>query len=150
MVGWQKNMIPTVVYDSYWQFAAERLAIYYRRLEDPLGPWTDNPILRAYRFTNPYRAADRVSQYLIREVQYHPERSQAPRELFFRTILFKMFNKVETWEALERTHGPLVWETADLDALDLTLAQLLKQGTRIYSAAVHYARATIRQTEEAL
>jgi hypothetical protein len=128
-------MVPTVVYDSYWQFAAERLAIYYRRLKDPLGPWTDDPILRTYRFTNPYRAADRVSQYLIREVQYNPERSQTPRELFFRTILFKMFNKVETWEALERTHGPLVWETVDLDALDLTLAQLLEQGTRIYSAA---------------
>jgi hypothetical protein len=128
-------MISTVVYDTYWRFAAERLAMFYRRLADPLGPWTDDPILRAYRFTNSYRAADRVSQYLIREVQYNSERSQAPRELFFRTILFKMFNKVETWEALERAHGPLAWETADLDAIDLTLTQLLEHGRRIYSAA---------------
>ncbi len=109
--------------------------MFYRRLANPCGPWTDDPILKAYRFTNTFRAADRVSQYLIKEIQYHPDRSQTPRELFFRTILFKMFNKIETWEALERIHGPLKWETADLEAIDLTLADLLRRGQRIYSAA---------------
>lgn len=131
----RKHVTPTVVFDTYWRFATERLAMLYRRLADPLGPWTDDPILRAYRFTNTYRVADRVSQYLIKEIQYHSDRSQAPRELFFRTILFKIFNKVETWEALERAHGPLTWETADLNAIDLTLTQLLERGQRIYSAA---------------
>ena len=53
----------TEVFDSYWRFAAERLAMYYRRLGDPVGPWTDDLILREYRFTNTFRAADRVSQY---------------------------------------------------------------------------------------
>ncbi len=109
--------------------------MYYRRLEGAPAPWTTDPILETYRFTNTYRAADRVSQYLIREVQYHPERSQAPRELFFRTILFKIFNKIETWEALERAHGPLAWTTVDLDRLDATLSYLLARGQRVYSAA---------------
>jgi hypothetical protein len=36
---------------------------------------------------------------------------------------------------LERAHGPLIWEVADLDALDRTLSLLLEQGRRIYSAA---------------
>jgi len=126
---------PTVVYETYWRFAAERLTMFYRRLANPFGPWTEDSILRTYRFTNTYRAADRVSQYLIREVQYHPERSQAPRELFFRTLLFKIFNKVETWEALERAHGPLAWETADLSAIDRTLTDAMARGRRIYSAA---------------
>jgi alpha-glutamyl/putrescinyl thymine pyrophosphorylase clade 1 len=97
----------TIAYEVYWRFAAERLAIFYRRRHDPVGPWTSDPILRAYRFTNVFRATDRVSQYLIREVQDRPDRPQAPREVFFRTILFKVFNKIETWEALERAHGPL-------------------------------------------
>lgn len=68
--------------------------MYERRLLDPEGPWTDDTILASYRFTNTYRASDRVSQYLIREVQYRPDRSQAPAEVFFRTILFKLFNRI--------------------------------------------------------
>jgi hypothetical protein len=91
--------------------------------------------LRAYRFTNVFRATDRVSQYLIREIQYRADRSQDPREVFFRTILFKIFNKIETWEALEYAHGPLSWRTVDLDAIDRSLSRLRAGGRRIYSAA---------------
>lgn len=125
----------TGVFDTFWRFAAERLAIYYRRLADDRGPWTNDAILRAYRFTNSYRAADRVSQYLIREVQYHPERSQEPREVFYRTLLFKFFNKIETWESLEAAHGPITWRHARLEAMDATLSGLTARGRAIYSAA---------------
>ena len=126
---------PTPVFDSYWRFAAERLSMYYRRLKGAVAPWTTDPILAAHRFTNTYRAADRVSQYLMREVQYHETRPQRPEELFFRTLLFKIFNKIDTWEALERAHGPLEWATIDLNALDHTLSQLRRTGYPIYSAA---------------
>jgi hypothetical protein len=125
----------TIAFDAYWRFAAERLAMFYRRRRDPVGPWTTDPILRLYRFTNAFRATDRVSQYLIREVQYGADRSQEPREVFFRTLLFKIFNKIETWEALEAVHGPLAWRTVDLEALDQTLTIVHSRGRRIYSAA---------------
>jgi len=128
-------MVPTRVYESYWRFAAERQAMFFRRLVDPVGPWTDNPVLARYRFTNVYRASDRVSQYLIREVQYRPDRPVSPPELFFRTMLFKIFNRIETWEALERAHGPIFWETIDLDAVARTLEKIGKQGQPLYSAA---------------
>jgi len=52
----------------------------------------------SYRFTNVYRASDRVSQYLIRRVIY--EGDQSEEEVFFRTLLFKIFNRIETWEIL--------------------------------------------------
>ena len=126
---------PTVVFDTFWWFAAERLSMYYRRLQRSSMPWTYDSILSSYRFTNTYRAADRVTQYLIREIQYNPNRSQAPHELFFRTLLFKIFNKIETWEALEQKHGPIVWESVDLNSVDQTLTELRARGTRVYSAA---------------
>ena len=126
---------PTVVYDSYWRFAAERQAMYERRLGGAPGPWTPDPILRSFRFTNTFRAADRVSQYLISEVQYREDRSQAPAELFFRTILFKIFNRIATWKLLERNHGPLAWQSADLDAIAATLNRAMDSRDRIYSAA---------------
>lgn len=128
-------MVPTEVFDSYWRFAAERQAILHRRLGGETGPWTTDPILAAHRFTNAYRVADRVSQYLIREVQQREGRSQAPQELFFRTILFKLFNRIETWEALEGRFGPLAWATADLDAISDYLSARQDQGARNYSAA---------------
>lgn len=128
-------MTPTVVFDTYWRFAAERLAMFYRRYSDPAGPWTSDPILRSYRFTNAYRAADRVSQYLIAEVQAREDRPQAPRELFFRTVLFKIFNRIETWEALEDRFGPLEWRRLDLAKIDQALEELRLRGRKIYSAA---------------
>jgi hypothetical protein len=129
------ELIPAEVYDTYWRFAAERMSIYHKRLEDPIGPWTDDRILRAYRFTNAYRAADRVSQYLIREVQYRSDRSQAPDELFFRTMLFKLFNRIETWELLEHDLGPIAWQSANLDRISRVLNEAFRHGARLYNAA---------------
>lgn len=129
------RLATTIVYDSYWGFAAERLAMYYRRLSSPKGPWTYNPVLRAYRFTNVFRAADRVSQYLIGEVQYGDQRSQDAEEIYFRTLLFKMFNRIDTWEYLEERLGPLSWEKTRLSDVDELLSAMLLQGRRIYSAA---------------
>jgi hypothetical protein len=137
-IGVVKNrnaMMPTCVYDTYWRFAAERQAIYERRLQGDCGPWTRDPILRSYRFTNVYRATDRVSQYLIREIQYRPDRDQSPRELFFRTLLFKLFNKIETWELIEEAIGPVSWRRVDLDAIARVLNEALRRGVSIYSAA---------------
>jgi hypothetical protein len=51
----------TSVFDTYWRFAAARQHIYEARLAGRPGPWTADPILRQHRFTNCYRAADRVS-----------------------------------------------------------------------------------------
>ena len=128
-------MTPTVVFDTYWRFAAERLAMFYRRYCDPTGPWTFDPILRTYRFTNAYRAADRVSQYLIREVQARADRPQTVPDVFFRTILFKIFNRIDTWEMLEDKLGPLEWDGIDLANVDQTLEALRSRGRKIYSAA---------------
>jgi hypothetical protein len=128
-------MTPTEVFDTYWRFVVERQAIYERRLTDPRGPWTADPILQQYKFTNVFRAADRVSQHLIREVQYRVDRSQAPVEVVFRTLLFKFFNRIETWELLERTLGPLSWQSTDLSKVEAVLDAAMIRGERIYSAA---------------
>ena len=97
----------TPVYESYWRFAAERQAIFFRRLEGRTGPWTEDPILRNHIFTNAYRASDRVSQYLIREVIYRGDPSVT--EVCFRTLLFKFFNRIATWELLVHELGDISW-----------------------------------------
>jgi hypothetical protein len=128
-------MKPTKVFDTYWRFAAERQAIFYRRLAGCERSWTSDPILKNYRFTNAYRAADRVTQYLIREVQYGIGRPQDPKEVFFRTLLFKMFNRIDTWENLEHSVGPIVWGGTEISKISRTLDDLVLRGTRVYSSA---------------
>lgn len=124
---------PTVVFDTYWRFATERQATYYRRFAKPQGPWTNDPIIGRYKFTNAYRASDRVSQYLIRNVIYSGAFSA--RDTVFRVLLFKLFNKIETWELLESRLGTLTSETFDARAFDQVLGEAVVAGTRIYSAA---------------
>lgn len=126
---------PTAVFDSYWRFAAERQAIFFRRLRGDPAPWSDDPILLRHRFTNAYRAADRVSQYLIREVIYGEGRSMDPREQLFRVLLFKLFNKIETWQLLEDQLGELSWETFDFARYDRILSAAMRTGCKLYSAA---------------
>ena len=121
------------VFGTYWRFAAARQAMYEARLAGRPPPWTDDPILRAHRFTNCYRAADRVSQFLIREVAY--QGPQAPGEVVFRILLFKLFNKVATWRLLEQKLGPPAWATFDLAAYDQVITDAMDAGIRPYSAA---------------
>jgi hypothetical protein len=68
-------------------------------------------------------------------VQYRAGRSQAPDEIFFRTMLFKLFNKIETWELLEESLGPVSWQSFDFDAASAVLGRAMSEGQRIYSAA---------------
>ena len=123
------------VYESYWHFAAQRQAIFFRRARRLPPPWTCDPVLATYKFTNAYRASDRVSQYLIRHVIYREDLPDSPREVFFRILLFKLFNKIETWELLERSFGPIAFEDYGFEHYDRVLTQAMQNGHRIYSAA---------------
>jgi hypothetical protein len=127
-------MITTNVFDTYWRFAAERQNVFFRRAAGRIAlPWTSDPILAKYRFTNAYRAADRVSQYLIRHVQAGGPQDR--RAIFFRTVLFKLFNRIETWQLLESAVGPLTPDGYTFRSYDRVLTGAMLRGQRIYSGA---------------
>ena len=118
-------------WDWFWYYAAERQQIYWRRLKGQPPPWTDDPILSAYRFTNVYRAADRVSQFLINRVQAG---NWDWPDTFLRTLLFKLFNQPQTWQRLvDRLGEPDCKNLKDLK-LDQVLDQIASQGP-IYNPA---------------
>ena len=128
-----RTLRPTLVFDTYWRFASQRQQVYEARVAGRRGPWTSDPVLQAHRFTNCYRAADRVSQYLIREVAYAGDQRGA--ELIFRILLFKVFNKIETWQLLTAAFGTPTLATFDLDRYDEVLSSAFERGQRLYSAA---------------
>jgi len=95
------------IFKYYFYFVQERMNIFWKKFELKREPWTNDNILRVHRFTNVYRASDRVSQYLIRNVIYGNNESFSERDILFRILFFKIFNKIETWEFIESRLGPL-------------------------------------------
>jgi hypothetical protein len=121
------------VYRAYWEFAAERQAIFERRLAGLPAPWTDDPILRTYKFTNPWRASDRVSQFMIRDVIYEDLDIES-EDVVTRIVLFRLFSRPATWRALEELIGPIRRATLDDPRLATALDKVRQLGP-IYTNA---------------
>jgi hypothetical protein len=123
------------VHDEYWRFAAGRHEIFLKRARGDPDPWTEDPILRRFKFCNSFRAADRVSQYLIREVIYGPHGAGLNAEdVFLRIVLFRLFSKEATWSALEHASGGLRRRTLKVKRLGDLLEERRSQQP-IYTAA---------------
>lgn len=120
------------IYSTYWKFAEERQNIFFNRINNT-EVWTKDRILIKHKFTNAYRASDRVSQYLIRNVIHN--HSQEAKEILFRILVFKTFNKIETWEFLINKLGEISYENYDFKLYDEILSSLMINGKSIYSGA---------------
>ena len=124
---------PSTLYPVLWRFAAERQQIYLRRVVGQPHPWTSNLVLSTYKFTNAFRAADRVSQYLIRLIYQDADATEGT--LFLRTLLFKVFNKIGTWEAIVEGMGVPVATKFDYEKCGNLLDSLRHERIPIYSGA---------------
>ena len=125
--------VTTIGYDAFWHFAAERQEIYMRRLAgQPIANITDDVIIAANRFTNAYRASDRVSQYLIRSVQYNQQWNWL--DTFVRTLVFKIFNRLDTWQHLLMDIGEPDCNLLFDRAIDSSIEQIANEQP-VYSAA---------------
>ncbi|MBX7499924.1 hypothetical protein K3181_00530 [Qipengyuania sp. YG27] len=122
-------------FDDYWKFAAKRHEAYLSRAQGQPGPWTDDPIIAKFRFTNTFRAADRVSQFLIRHIQYDRSNDLSDEDILFRTLLFKIFNNIDTWKSLEREFGQIRWIDFNFGLANDLLEAAISSGRTIYSAA---------------
>ncbi|WP_461187956.1 nucleotide kinase domain-containing protein [Arthrobacter sp. Z4-13] len=94
----------TEVYNIYWRFAFERHRIFEAKVSGTPGPWTEDAILRTYKFCNVFRAADRVSQYLIRHVCYS-DQDHSPEDRLFQIVAFRTFSNIRTWDSLRSILG---------------------------------------------
>jgi len=120
-------------YRKYWEFAAKRQDIFFKRFYGEPRPWTDDPILNNFKFCNVYRASDRVSQFMIKNVIYNGNQSE--EEIIFRILLFKLFNKIETWEYLLESFGEITFKAFNFAGYNKVLEQRLLAGVPIYSNA---------------
>ena len=122
------------IYDLYWYFACERQNIFLKKLNNLPAPWTDDEILRTYKFCNSYRVNDRVSQYLLKNVIYN-NKKYTKETMLFRIILFKLFNKESTWELLLENFNDVTLENFNQSKYSNVLKNALNNGVKIYNDA---------------
>lgn len=121
------------VHRAYWHLACERQRIFERRADGKPRPWTTDPILARYKFTNPWRASDRASQFLIKDVIY-AQANAAPEDVLARIVLFRLFSKPSTWRAIEAELGPVGAVTLPDPRLPVLLERMQRRGP-IYTSA---------------
>ena len=124
---------PTPILDTFFKFVTERHLIHQRRLAGGSPPWTTDTILANYPFTNVFRVFDRVTQYILHNVINRGD--QSLDEQCFRLMLFRSFNKEETWELLEEQFGELTWRDFDIPAYEEVLLERQRSGHPLYNHA---------------
>lgn len=83
---------------EFFAFVSERHKIYrYREVLHQPKPWTDDPILRRYRFCNVYRELDRVTEW-IRENWRDPHRRDP--DLWFALTVARFLNLPASLKAI--------------------------------------------------
>jgi DNA polymerase I-like protein with 3'-5' exonuclease and polymerase domains len=83
--------------EQFVDMVAERHAIYQRREAGQPHPWTNNPILGRWFFTNMYRSLDKNTVWLWEHwCQPHVD----DPDLWFAMVVARLTNRIETWEAL--------------------------------------------------
>jgi hypothetical protein len=122
------------VYELYWHFIAERQAIFERRHQNIPPLWTADPVLQNFKFTNVFRAADRVSQYLIKEICYN--NASTDRDKLFQIIMFRIFSNINTWEQLKiyLNHPPNINDLVTGN-LKNALNKIKESGQKLYTSA---------------
>lgn len=119
---------------DYLAFVHERHHIWNLRQKGAPQPWTEDPILRAYKFTNVFRVLDYGSQFLLRELL---EPDLSPRDILARCFLYRYTNLPATWVYFREELGryPMA------DDLNETLCDLF--AARMAAGVLSYSSAYI-------
>lgn len=130
-------------FNSYWNFIAERMNIWYKRvmLKEP-APWTDDKILRNFKFTNVIRDLDKLSIWERRNILSKIDEPTSNLELRKKSVLlnimiFRLWVKIDTYLVhgfidLENPHWRQEW-----DAAKEQLLERREQGVSNFTAAYY-------------
>lgn len=89
----------------FWAFCQLRQKAWARKAMGLEKPWTADPIIAHWRFTNLYRELDFGTLYMCENVQ--EAKGYDVHSLVLLTAFYRCFNRPETWEALSEKLGGL-------------------------------------------
>ncbi|MEI6054319.1 MAG: nucleotide kinase domain-containing protein [Candidatus Saccharibacteria bacterium] len=123
------------IYELYWKFAYERQKAFENRANGKPAPWSNDKIIQEYKFCNAYRAADRVSQFLIRNICYSQEKIKSEDKLFQITA-FRIFSNINTWQQLviKLGHSPKLDDLKN-NLFEKSLNEIKDESGKLYTGA---------------
>jgi hypothetical protein len=81
----------------FFAYACERHTVYLKRRKLMPRPWTKDPILQQYRFTNVFRELDKTTVWFREHVR---DRLRDKPEVMLATVMFRLLNRIEVGEAI--------------------------------------------------
>lgn len=108
---------------AYW--INERHRIYIKRQQEESKPWTEDKILRDYKFTNAFRELDKGTVALREMVPRCNELEH--RHVIFNIVWYRMFNRYE--------HAVDVGFCWDWNELDRKMRECERKGNKIFTSA---------------
>jgi hypothetical protein len=124
--------IPAENFYRYFAFINKRHKIYLDRQAGLPRPWTDDPILQKYKFTNIFRELDRGTIW-YREHIREPYADEP--ELFFNTCMYRHFNYYPTAERIGYYSQGCPLGEYDPKFLERLLRELKAKVGKIYTSA---------------
>lgn len=103
--------------EMFKQFVVDRYKVHLNKdFHKTAKPWTNNPVLLNYKFTNVRREHDKTTIFLLDMLKEHKDDSFYNKVM--NIVLYRLFNKIETSQLM----GWVDFEHYDDDALKAKLA----------------------------
>ena len=102
----------------FWKYIIKRYNIYLKRKNNESYPWTDDPILLKWKFTNVFREDDPGTIYVIDKII--PNFQNDFQNLLFNVIIYRLYNKINTMDYI----GLQKIDTFDKQILEVRLRVL--------------------------
>jgi hypothetical protein len=112
----------------FWHWISERHRIYLLRQSGAAKPWTADPILQRYKFTNAFRQLDRGTQWLTQNF-LGPFENASGGLIVGNVAWYRMFNWTGTGE---RLGWQVDWNT---DKIKHTLTRAYYDGEQVFTNA---------------
>lgn len=127
----------------FWFWINERHSIFLKKEALKKRPWTKDKILDTYKFTNPFRQLDRVTQEWVKRYTFlygsGKHKAPQPGDILFHCVMFRLFNWPKTYDALffegiwyAKKNGPEHWSRSK--ALKI-LRKRQEAGEQIFTGA---------------
>lgn len=124
----EAQMLNPEVYSTFLHYLNERESIRLRREANLPGPWTQDPVLLKYKFTNVLRSNDWTTQW-VRKNWYEPNRHQPLEIQALNCALFRYFGSAEFAEALGYQTE---WKPSEIISL---ARNRLARGAKVFTGA---------------
>ena len=93
--------------EKFFSWINERTSIQVKKDAGQPWPWTEDKILREFKFTNAFREKDKTTVWFRENIR---DPLKDSHDVYMATVIFRWFNLIETGETLLRHNLHVDWD----------------------------------------